>query len=83
MSLFKQISDYVKSPQAKAQAQEFAEKAKQFANDPKRKEDFESVKRKVTEKLGKDDAPKPAADTTADAAAPKPDAEAGGHTPAA
>jgi hypothetical protein len=63
MSLLKQITDYVKSPEVKAQAQELADKAKQFANDPKRKEEFENVKRKVTEKLGKDDAPKPAAGT--------------------
>jgi hypothetical protein len=62
MSLLKQITDYVKSPEVKAQAQELAGKAKQFANDPKRKEEFENVKRKVTEKLGKDD-PKPAAGT--------------------
>ena len=67
MSLIKQLTDYVKSPEAKAQAQELADKAKQFANDPKRKEEFEAVKRKVNEKLGKDeadagpDAPKPAA----------------------
>jgi hypothetical protein len=68
MSLLKQLTDYVKSPEAKAKAQELAEQAKQFANDPKRKEEFESVKRKVSEKLGKDDAPKPAADSDA----PKP-----------
>ena len=64
MSLLKKITDYANSPEAKAKAQELAEKAKQFANDPKRKEEFESVKRKVTEKLGKDEpaAPHPAAE---------------------
>ncbi len=69
MSLFKQITDYVKSPEAKAQAQELADKAKQYATDPKRKDEFEAVKAKVTEKLGKDDAPKPPA---ADGDAAKP-----------
>jgi hypothetical protein len=70
MSLFKKITDYAKSPAAKEQAQELADKAKKFANDPKRKEEFESVKRKVSEKLGKDEpAPKP---TTPAADAPPP-----------
>ncbi len=88
--MLKKLTDYAKSPAAKAQAQELADKAKQFANDPKRKEEFENVKRKLNEKLGKDDgAPKPAAETpgaaapAADAAAPKPDAEAGGTKPVA
>ena len=63
MSLLKKLTDYAKSPQAQAQAKELADKAKQFANDPKRKEEFENLKHKVSEKLGKDDAPaKPAAD---------------------
>jgi hypothetical protein len=73
MSLLKKLTDYAKSPEAKAQATEFAGKAKKFANDPKRKEELESVKRKVSAKLGKDDdapAAKPAAD--ADAEPPKP-----------
>jgi hypothetical protein len=73
MSLLKKLTDYAKSPAAKEQAQELAEKAKQFANDPKRKEEFENLKHKVSEKLGKDDdapAAKPAAD--ADAEPPKP-----------
>jgi hypothetical protein len=74
MSLLKKITDYAKSPEAKAQAQEFADKAKQFANDPKRKEEFESVKRKVSEKLGSkhDDAPKPPAPAPTDAEPPRP-----------
>jgi len=75
--LLKKLTDYAKSPEAKAQATEFADKAKQFATDPKRKEEFESVKRKVTEKLGKDEPAK----ADADAGAPKPDAEAGGTKP--
>gem|GEM_PF-3606189 len=92
--MLKKLTDYAKSPGAKAQAQELADKAKQFATDPKRKEEFESVKRKVTEKLGKDDeapkasgydagAPKPDAEPGGDAGAPKPDAEPGGEKPAA
>jgi hypothetical protein len=74
MSLFKKITDYAKSPEAKAQAQELADKAKKFANDPKRKEEFESVKRKVSEKLGKDEpAAKPTpTPTPAPADAPPP-----------
>lgn len=80
MSMLKKLTDYANSPEAKAKAQELAHKAKQFANDPKRKEEFESVKRKVTEKLGKDDEP---AKPVADADAPKPDAEAGGQKPVA
>lgn len=78
MSLLKKLTDYAKSPAAKEQAQELAEKAKKFANDPKRKEEFENVKRKVSEKLGKDEpaAEKPAtpaaATTDADAEPPKP-----------
>jgi hypothetical protein len=85
MSLLKKLTDYAKSPQAKAQAQELADKAKQFANDPKRKEEFENLKHKVSEKLGKDDAPaKPAADAKPAAAEAKPaDADAPGPTPAA
>ena len=63
MSLLKKITDYAKSPEAKAQVQELADKAKKYAEDPKRKEELESIKRKVSEKLGKDDpaAGKPAA----------------------
>ena len=74
MSFLKKITDYAKSPEAKAQAQELADKAKKFANDPKRKEEFESVKRKVSGKLGKDEpAAKPdAAPADADAEPPKP-----------
>ena len=60
MSLLKKLTDYAKSPEAKQQAQELADKAKKFANDPKRKEEFESVKRKVSEKLGKDEPAPPA-----------------------
>lgn len=59
MSLLKKITDYASSPEAKAKAQELADKAKQYASDPKRKEEFEAVKAKVGGKLGKDDAPKP------------------------
>ncbi len=78
MSLLKKITDYANSPEAKAKAQELADKAKQFANDPKRKEEFESVKRKVSEKLGKDE---PATTPTTDApAAPAPEAAAPGET---
>jgi hypothetical protein len=85
MSLLKKLTDYAKSPEVKAQAQDLAGKAKQFATDPKRKEEFDSVKRKVNEKLGKDEPAKPAADADvhADAGAPKPDADAGGYKPPA
>ena len=74
MSLLKKLTDYANSPEAKAKAQELAGKAKQFANDPKRKEEFENVKRKVSEKLGKDepDAAEPAAKADAPADTPPP-----------
>jgi hypothetical protein len=88
MSLLKKLTDYANSPETKAKAQELAEKAKQFANDPKRKEEFENVKRKVSEKLGKDDgAPKtdetPAPAPVADAGTEMPDAAPGGTKPPA
>jgi hypothetical protein len=74
MSLLKKLTDYAKSPEAKAQAQDLADKAKKFANDPKRKEEFESVKRKVSEKLGKDEPAAKPATTPADAPPPPPPA---------
>jgi hypothetical protein len=80
--MLKKLTDYAKSPAAKAQAQELADKAKQFANDPKRKEEFENVKRKVSEKLGKDDAPKPG-EPAAPAPAPAPAADPGADKPPA
>jgi hypothetical protein len=82
MSLLKKLTDYANSPEAKAKAQELADKAKQFANDPKRKEEFENVKRKVSEKLGKDEpAPKPGPHAAPDAGAAPPAAEPGPTTP--
>ena len=85
MSLLKKLTDYANSPEAKAKASELAGKAKQFANDPKRKEEFENLKHKVSEKLGKDDAPaKPAADAKpADADADADATDTPGPTPAA
>jgi hypothetical protein len=80
MSLLKKLTDYAKSPEAKAQAQELADKAKAFANDPKRKEEFEAVKRKVNEKLGKDE-PAPKTDTTVPPTAAPPAAEPDAHKP--
>ena len=73
MSLLKKLTDYANPPEAKAKAQDLAGKAKQFANDPKRKEEFENVKRKVSSKLGKDEpeAAEPAA-TAAPADTPPP-----------
>jgi hypothetical protein len=61
MPMLKKLTDYAKSPEARAEAQKLAEKAKQFANDPKRREQIEAAKRKFTQKRGDDDGPPKAA----------------------
>ena len=61
MSMLKKLADYAKSPEARAEAQKLAEKAKEFANDPKRREQIEAAKRRFTQKRdGHDDGPKAA-----------------------
>ena len=50
MSMLKKLTDYAKSPEARAEAQKLADKAKAFANDPKRREEIEAVKRKFAQK---------------------------------
>lgn len=59
--MLKKLTDYAKSPEARAEAEKLAEKAKQFANDPKRREQIEAAKRKFQQKRGgPDDGPKAA-----------------------
>jgi hypothetical protein len=61
MSMLKKLTDYAKSPEARAEAQKLAEKAKQFANDPKRREQIEAAKRKFQQKRdGPSEGPKAA-----------------------
>jgi hypothetical protein len=62
MSMLKKLTDYAKSPEARAEAQKLADKAKAFANDPKRREELEAIKRKFAQKRdGHDGGPKTAA----------------------
>ena len=59
--MLKKLTDYAKSPEARAEAQKLAEKAKEFANDPKRREQIEAARRRFTQKRdGHDDGPKAA-----------------------
>lgn len=62
MPMLKKLTDYAKSPEARAKAQQLADKAKEFTNDPKRREQIDAAKRKLTQKRGGgDDGPKAAA----------------------
>ena len=59
--MLKKLTDYAKSPEARSEAQKLAEKAKEFANDPKRREQIEAARRRFTQKRdGHDDGPKAA-----------------------
>jgi hypothetical protein len=61
MSMLKKLTDYAKSPEARAEAQKLADKAKEFANDPKRREQIEAAKRRFAQKRDShDDGPKAA-----------------------
>ncbi len=50
--MLRKLTHLAKSPEARAQAQRLAGKARQLANDPKRREQMESARRRFGQRRG-------------------------------